>query len=67
MARMSAKKRKSLPSSSFALPKQRKYLLTDKTHARLALAMVSKHGTPAQKKTVRSKVKRKFPSIGKKG
>ncbi|MGW5197355.1 DUF6582 domain-containing protein [Streptomyces spiralis] len=63
---MSGKKRKTLPKSSFALPGKRKYPIQDKAHARNALARVAQHGTPAEKKAVRSKVKARYPSIGKK-
>ena len=34
-----------------------------KSHARMALAMVAKHGTPEEKKKVRAAVARKFPGI----
>lgn len=70
MAKLTTKKRKSLKTTSFALPKKRAYPIHDKSHARNALARVAQHGTPAQKKTVRAKVRAKFPSIkvgGKKG
>jgi hypothetical protein len=65
MAKMTAKKRKSLPKSSFALPGKRAYPIPDKNHARAALSMVAKNGTHAEKKTVRTKVAKRFPSIGK--
>ena len=55
--------RKKMSSSSFALPKQRKYRIDDKAHARNALSRVSQHGTAAQKKQVRAAVKKKYPSI----
>jgi len=63
MAKLTAKKRKSLKTSSFALPGKRAYPIHDISHARAALSMVAAHGTPAQKATVRRKVKAKYPSI----
>lgn len=64
MARLSYAARKKLPSSSFAEPGQRKYPIEDKAHARNALARVAQHGTAAEKATIRRKVARKFPGIG---
>lgn len=66
MAKISSRRRKSLPKSSFAIPSQRKYPIHDKAHARNALSRVSQHGTPAQKAKVRAAVHRRYPSIGKK-
>lgn len=65
MAKLSAKKRKRLPKTSFALPGKRKYPVDTKNRARNALARVSQHGTPAEKKAVRAKVAKRYPSIGK--
>jgi len=64
MAKLSYKRRKALPKKDFALPKQRKYPIEDKTHARNALARVAKK-SPAIRAKVRAAVHRKFPSIGK--
>lgn len=64
MAKMTSKQRNSLPTKDFALPKERAYPINDKSHARNALARVSQHGTPAEKKAVRSKVHKKYPGIG---
>lgn len=66
MAKLTSKKRKSLPKNDFAEPSKRKYPINDKSHARNALSRVAQHGTPAEKKKVRSAVHRKYPSIGKK-
>jgi hypothetical protein len=66
MAKLSTKKRNALKSAAFAEPAKRAYPINDKSHARNALARVSQHGTPAEKKKVRAAVHRKFPSIGKK-
>ena len=57
--------RKRMSSKSFALPGKKKYRIDDLPHARNALARVAQHGTPAEKKQVRAKVTRKFPSLRK--
>lgn len=62
MAKLSAKKRNSLSSSSFALPNKR-YPINDISHARNALARVSQHGSSSEKATVRRKVYSKYPSL----
>ena len=76
MAILTATARKALPSSSFALPGKGtgpqgkgsgSYPIPDRGHARAALSRVSQYGTPAEKATVRSAVKRKYPSMGKTG
>jgi hypothetical protein len=64
MAVLTAKARKALPTSTFALP-GRRYPLPDRSHAQNALARVSQHGTPAEKAKVRAAVKRKYPGMGK--
>ena len=69
---LSAKERRALPDSDFALPGKGKgpegkqagsYPIPDKNHARLALAMVAKYGTPEEKSKVRAAVEKKFPGI----
>ena len=65
MARLSYGARKKLPAAAFAEPKQRKYPVVDESHARNALSRVSQFGSPAEKATVRAKVKSKFPGMGK--
>ena len=76
MAILSSKKRQSLPKSSFALPGKGEgpsgkgsgsYPIPDASHARNALSRVAQNGTPAEKATVRAKVAKKFPNIGKGG
>lgn len=62
--RLSYKEKKKLPKGSFAEPGKRKYPIEDPAHARNALARVSAHGTPAEKKQVRGAVHRRYPSIG---
>lgn len=63
MAKLKASARKRMKATSFALPGQKKYPIPDKTHARMALAMVAAHGTATEKRKVRAAVKKKFPSI----
>lgn len=60
---LSAKRRKKLPRSAFAIPTQRDYPIPDASHARNALARVSQNGTPAEQKQVARAVARKFPSL----
>ncbi len=61
-AKLNAKRRKAIPSSTFALP-GRKYPIHDRRHARNALARVSQFGTPEEKAKVRAAVRRKYPTI----
>lgn len=65
--------RQSMASKNFALPKgtgskpgTNQYRIDDAAHARNALARVAQHGSPSDKRTVRRKVARKYPSIGRK-
>lgn len=76
MARLSYGARKAMPKKTFALPQNKTaknpagkgaYPIPDASHARNAPSRVSQFGTPAQKSTVRAKVKAKFPAIGGKG
>ena len=69
---LSAEERRDLPDGDFALPGKGEgpegkqagsYPIPDEKHARMALSMVAKHGTPEEKSKVRSAVKRKFPNI----
>ena len=69
---LNAAERRALPNKEFALPGKGKgpegkqagsYPIPDKTHARMALAMVAKHGTPEKKEKVRAAVAKKFPGI----
>ena len=63
MAKLTAKQRKKLKPSQFALPRQGAYPINDISHARMALGMVAKHGTEGEKSKVRKAVKKKYPSI----
>jgi hypothetical protein len=62
MAKLTPRSRKRMPKTSFALPGKR-YPINDKPHARNALARVAQHGTPAEKKKVRAKVAKRYPSL----
>jgi predicted DNA-binding helix-hairpin-helix protein len=63
MAKLSYRKRKALPKTAFAIPKDKSYPINDEAHAKNALARVSQFGTSAEKKKVRNAVKKKFPKI----
>lgn len=69
MAKLNMQQRKKLPTSSFALPGKGKgpsgkgsgsYPIPDRGHAKAALSRVAQHGTPAEKATVKAKVKARF-------
>ncbi len=64
MAKLTTAGRKRIKTTNFALP-GRRYPIEDASHARNALARVSQFGSPAEKATVRAKVKRKYPGMGK--
>ena len=66
MTKLTTKTRKKIPSGKFALP-GRRYPIEDKAHARNALARVSQDGTPAEKATVRRKVRRAYPKLKQEG
>lgn len=63
MSKLTARKRKRLRKTSFAIPSKRKYPIEDKAHARNALAMVALHGTPTEKREVKAAVHKRYPSI----
>lgn len=74
MAKLTHKQRKGMKKGAFALPgkKTKKnpagrggYPIPDISHARNALARVSRFGTPTEKAEVRRKVYRKYPSLRK--
>lgn len=66
MAKLTAKARKHIKGSNFALP-GRRYPIENAGHARNALARVSQNGSPEEKAKVRAAVHRKYPGIGKPG
>jgi hypothetical protein len=63
MAKLKSSRRNKLPKSSFALPGKRAYPIHDRAHAANALARVSQHGSASQKRAVRAKVCRRYPSL----
>ena len=63
MSKLTAAERNRLPSSDFGVPSKRKYPIENKSHARNALARVSRFGTSKEKEQVRRRVHEKFPSI----
>jgi len=63
MARLTSRRRKRLPKSSFALKGQRKYPIDTRARGANALSRVSQHGTPSQKRRVRAAVCRRYPSL----
>lgn len=66
MAELTTKQRNDLPDSAFAIitaDGERKYPINDLSHARNALARVSQHGSPSEKKQVRDSVYRKYPEL----
>jgi hypothetical protein len=65
MARLSAKRRRKIPTSKFAIRRGRKYPIDTKRRARVALGLVAMHGTSTQKRAVRAAVKRRY-GIGRK-
>jgi hypothetical protein len=64
MAKLTTAGRNKIAGKNFAGP-GRSYPVEDKNHARAALSMVSKYGSPSVKSEVRAKVHAKYPSISK--
>jgi len=62
--KLSVRGRKHVKRTNFALP-NRRYPIHDISHARNALARVSQHGTAEEKRIVRRKVYKKYPSLRK--
>ena len=63
MAVLTAKTRKAIPTSDFAIPEERKFPIRDRIHAANALSRAS--GTKYESR-VRAAVRRKYPDMGKK-
>ena len=62
MTKLTTATRNKITNGDFALP-GRRYPIEDEVHARDALSRVSQDGTPAEKATVRGKVRERFPGI----
>lgn len=58
MAKLTAKQRNGLRSSTFGLPEKRAYPMPDKSHARFAKAMAAKYASPQEKKRIDAKASR---------
>jgi len=67
MAKLTTAARKRLSAKSFVYRRERRYPIHDRSHAASALSRVSQHGTPAEKRRVRSAVYAKYPDMGKGG
>jgi hypothetical protein len=67
MAKLTSKQRDRMSKSTFAIPSRRAYPIPDKPHAIQALARVAQHGTPAEKRQVRTAVTKRYPSLKKTG
>ena len=65
MAKLTAKKRKKLSKTSFAIPEDRAYPIHDEAHARNAISRVQTFGTPQEKSRVFGAISRKFPALAK--
>jgi hypothetical protein len=66
MAELTTRQRNDLPDSAFAVitaDGERKYPINDISHARNALARVSQHGSPSEKKQVRDAVYDRYPKL----
>ena len=73
MADLTDATRRNLNPSQFALPAKAKsptarehsgnYPIPDEAHARAALSLVARHGTPDEQRAVREAVHKKFPGI----
>lgn len=64
MGKLTAAKRRAIPSGEFAGP-NRSYPIENASHARNALSPVSQFGDAELKARVRAAVHRKYPSMGK--
>ena len=65
MAPLTSKARNALPTSAFAGP-DRSYPINDPSHARNALSRAAQNASPALEASIRAKVHKKYPAIGKK-
>lgn len=61
--KLSAAERKKLKTSDFAIPGERKYPIQNEDHARSALSMVAKYGSPSEQEKVRAAVHKRYPGI----
>jgi len=62
MAKLSAKQRRGLRSSTFAVPERRAYPIPDKAHAKAALLLIRHAKSASEKARIRAKAKRMLAS-----
>lgn len=62
MAKLTAKQRRGLRTSQFAVPERRAFPINDKNHARAALALIRHARSPSEKARIRAKAKRMLAS-----
>lgn len=58
MARLSTKRRKKLPASTFGLPEERAYPMPDRKHAAVAKAYAERYATPSERARIDAKANR---------
>jgi len=63
MPKLTTEERKKLEAKEFAIKEQRRYPIHDKSHGANALARVTQHGSPSEKKQVRENVCSKYPDL----
>lgn len=64
MAKLTTKRRKSLPKSEFGMPGQRKYPMPDKAHARVAKSYASKEANAGKlSRSAEAKIDRKADKV----
>lgn len=63
MAKLTAKARKAIKPSNFALPGTKQYPIENASHARDALSRVAANGSVAEQQKVKGAVRRKYPGI----
>lgn len=61
--KMTAAKRKRLAAGSFGLPAKKAYPIDTPGRARSALSRAAANASPAEQKTIKAKVRAKYPSI----
>lgn len=62
MAKLSAKERKALKTSSFALPATREYPIQDRDHAKAALSL-EHNASPQQQAVINRAIDKKYPGL----
>lgn len=63
MAKMTSRKRKALPKSSFVYPATRSYPIDTKARAKSALRLGAKRTTKGSISTIKAKVYKRYPSL----